>query len=126
MDPKLARTLLVLTGAALVAGFFLPWFDLGFGGGFSGFQIAKTMPSGASFTAMLWLLPIGGIAMMLTAINDSRYARLTAVLVGLALVGYAVVQAVRVFFATAGLGLWFVCVGALAAILVPLLTRAER
>ena len=126
MDPKNARTLLVLTGVALLVGFFLPWFDIGLGGGVSGFSAARRLPTGASFTAMLWFVPLGGLAMIATAVSDLRYARLTSVLVGLALVGYAVVQTVRVFFATTGFGLWLVIVGSLAALLVPLLTRPAR
>lgn len=124
MDRKTARSFLLLTGIALLAGFFLPWFDLGFAG-VSGFQVAKNMPTGMTFTAMLWLVPLGGLAMILTAVNDSRYARLTSVLVGLALIGYAVVKTVHAFFATTGLGLWLVVVGALAAVMIPLLTRPE-
>jgi len=126
MDPKTARTLLVVTGIALLAGFFLPWVDLGYAARISGFEVARHGPSGGLFSTMLWLVPLGGIAMIATAMSNSRYARLTSVLVGLALVGYAVVKTVHAFFATTGLGLWLVIVGALAALLVPLLTRAEH
>lgn len=126
MDPKAARTLLLLTGAALLVGFFLPWVDLGFGPTISGFAVARHAPNGALFQTMLWAIPVGGLAMIVTAATGSRHARLTSVLVGLGLVGYGVVKTVHAFFATTGLGLWLVIIAALAAVAVPLLTRPER
>ncbi|MBI2391679.1 MAG: hypothetical protein HYV09_18970 [Deltaproteobacteria bacterium] len=126
MDPKAARTLLLVTGAALLVGFFLPWVDLGFGPTISGFAVARHAPSGALLQMMLWLVPIGGLAMIVTAATGSRHARLTSVLVGLGLVGYAVVKTVHAFFATTGLGLWLVIAASVGALAVPLLTRPER
>lgn len=126
MDPKTARTLIAATGAALLIGFFLPWVDIGFGPTISGYTVARATNSASVFSSMLWLIPVGGLAMMVSALMGSRHARLLSVLVGLALVGYAVVKTVHAFFATTGFGLWVVIAASLGAILLPLLTRPER
>lgn len=126
MDPKTARTLIALTGAALVIGFFLPWVDIGFGPTISGFSVARAANSASMLSMMLWLIPVGGVAMLVSAVTNSRHARMISVLVGLALVGYSVVKTVHAFFATTGFGLWVVIAASLGAILLPLVTRPER
>ncbi len=126
MNPKTARTLIAASGAALLIGFFLPWVDIGFGPTISGFGVARAANGASMFSAMLWLIPFGGLAMLASALAGSRHARLVSVLVGLSLVGYAVVKTVHAFFATTGLGLWVVIAASLAAIALPLLTRPER
>lgn len=121
MDPKHNRTLIAIAGVALVLGFFLPWISFG-GLGASGWFFARN----SSASAFIWLVPVGGLAMVGTAVTGSRHARLTSAAVGLALVGYAVVKTVYSFFATTGLGLWLVIGAALAALALPLLSRSER
>jgi hypothetical protein len=121
MDPKQSRTFIAVAGLALLAGFFLPWISFG-GLGASGWFFANN----AGSSAFIWLVPVGGLAMFATAITGSRYAKATSAVVGLALVGYAVVKTVHSFFATTGIGLWLVIAAALAALALPLLTRAER
>src|SRR5688500_1891923 len=111
MDPKQNRTFIAVAGLALIAGFFLPWISFG-GLGASGWFFATNGP----WSAFIWLVPVGGLAMFLTAITGSKHARLTSGAVGLALVGYAVVKTVHSFFATTGIGLWLVIAAALAAL----------
>jgi hypothetical protein len=121
MDPKQSRTFIAVTGLALIAGFFLPWISFG-GLGASGWFFA----SHSSASAFIWLIPVGGIAMVATALTGSRYAKVTSAAVGLALVGYAVVKTVHSFFSTTGIGLWLVIAASLAALALPLITRPER
>lgn len=121
MDPKQSRTLISIAGLVLVLGFFLPWLDFG-GLGVSGWYFAKN----SSMSSMIWLIPIGGIAMIATAMTGSRHARLVSAVVGLTLVGYAVVKTVHSFFATTGVGLWMVILAALGALAIPLLSRSEK
>lgn len=121
MEPKQSRTLIAVAGLVLLLGFFLPWISFG-GLGVSGWYFA----SNAGASAFIWLVPVGGMAMLATALTGSRYARATSAVVGLALVGYAVVKTVHSFFATTGIGLWMVILGALAALALPLITRPER
>jgi hypothetical protein len=121
MNPKTARTMIAVTGAALLIGFFLPWIDIGFGPTISGYTVARAGQS----ASMFWLIPLGGIAMLVSALMGSRHARLISAVVGLSLVGYAVVKTVHAFFATTGFGLWVVIAASLGAILLPLLQRRE-
>lgn len=121
MDPKQARTLITIGGLVLVLGFFLPWIDFG-GFGVSGWGIARN----TNMSSLIWLVPVGGLAMLFTSITGSKHARLTSVIVGLGLIGYAVVKTVSSFFATTGIGLWMIIAGALMALAIPLITRAER
>lgn len=120
MDPKKSRTLITIAGLVLVLGFFLPWIDFG-GFGVSGWGIARN----TSMSSLIWLIPVGGLAMLATSLTGSRHARLTSVVVGLGLVGYAVIKTVHSFFATTGIGLWMIIAGALAALAIPLLSRSE-
>lgn len=126
MDPKTTRTLTAIAGAALFLGFFLPWVDIGFGPTISGYTVARASNSASMFSAMMWLIPLGGLAMVATAVTGSKHARMVSVLVGLGLVGYAAVKTVYAFFATTGFGLWVVIAASLGAILLPLLQRREH
>jgi hypothetical protein len=126
MNPKTSRTLIAVAGAALIIGFFLPWVDLGFGPTISGFNVVRAASGGSILHLMLWAIPIGGVAMVATAMTGSRHVRLTSAGVGVALVGYAVVKTVHAFFATTGLGLWLVIIAALAALSLPLISRPDR
>jgi hypothetical protein len=121
MHPKTARSMIAVAGAALLIGFFLPWVDIGFGPTISGYTVARAGHGASTF----WLIPIGGLAMLITALMGSRHARLVSCGVGLSLVGYAVVKTVYAFFATTGFGLWVVIAASLGAILLPLLQRRE-
>lgn len=118
---KNQRTLITIAGAVLVLGFFLPWIDIG-GFGISGWGFARN----TAMSSFIWLVPIGGLAMLITGATGSKHARLTSAVVGASLVGYAVVKTVHSFFATTGIGLWMIIVGALAALAIPLLSRSER
>src|SRR5687767_10041644 len=125
MDLKASRTLIAVTGAALFLGFFLPWVDIGFGPTISGYTVARATNSASMLSLMFWLIPLGGLAMIVTALSGSKHARLVSVLVGLGLVGYATVKTVYAFFATTGFGLWVVIAASLGAVLIPLLQRRE-
>lgn len=126
MHPKTARTMIAVAGAALLIGFFLPWVDVGFGPTISGYTVARAVHSASTFSAMLWLIPLGGLAMLVSSLLGSRHARMISVLVGLGLVGYATIKTVHAFFATTGIGLWVVIAAAVGAILLPLLQRSEH
>lgn len=126
MHPKTTRTMIAVAGAALLLGFFLPWVDIGFGPTISGYTVARAAHSASLFSAMFWLIPLGGLAMLISSLIGSRHARLISCVVGLSLVGYAVVKTVHAFFATTGFGLWVVIAASLGAILVPLLQRRDH
>ncbi|MGZ5968835.1 MAG: hypothetical protein ACXWP4_14280 [Polyangiales bacterium] len=126
MDGKTARSTIALIGLALVVGFFLPWIDMGWGLRVSGMDVVRHGSSGSLFYLMMLLVPIGGLAMVVTAIGGSKYVRLTSAATGLLLVGYGVVKTVHAFFATTGFGLWLVIAASCAALIEPFLARAER
>ncbi|HSU29518.1 MAG TPA: hypothetical protein VLJ68_14120 [Chitinophagaceae bacterium] len=67
MDKK---TLTILLGTALIAGFFLPFFK----GGGSGFDAVFGPLAAKSAEKYIWLLiPISGIVLLLGAINRGNY-----------------------------------------------------
>ncbi len=126
MDEKANRTAIGITGLVLLAGFFLPWIDLGFGLGVSGFTVVKNLGSSSLFHLMMLLVPFGGLAMAVCAAMGSKHTRLVSAVVGLSLVGYGIVKTVHAFFATTGLGLWLVIAASAAALLLPFLLDKRR
>jgi hypothetical protein len=126
MDGKTARSTIALLGIALVAGFFLPWIDMGWGLRVSGMDAVRHGAGGSLFYLMMLVVPIGGAAMAFTALTGSKYVRLVSAVTGLSLVGYGVVKTVHAFFATTGFGLWLVIAASCAALIVPFAARPER
>ncbi len=122
MNPQTGRACLAGLGIALVVAFFLPFF-----GGFSPFQIVRypyyVRTAITGFETALLLMPVGGSLVLGTALGGSRYARVTAFAVGLALVAFGLYVFLRIFFAITGIGLWLGIVGALGALIVPLTFR---
>jgi hypothetical protein len=111
--------LLAVVGAALVVGFFLPWFDAGIVS-VSGWQVVK---SDISFLtkAILVMCPISGALLMLAAFVDGKAASGVGLVAGggtLAYFGYK-------FVSITGVGLWLVLAAAVVAVIWGLATRGS-
>ncbi len=128
MEERTVTKLIGIAGVLLFVGFFLRWFDTG---GFfespSGLDIARE--AGGFDRFALFAIPLGGALMIYGAFKSPMTARRAAFFTGLFLLGYAVFTVARVvlsaFQHVAGLGLWLVALGALAAFVVPLVVKQK-
>jgi len=123
-----ARAGIAISGAGLIAGFFLPWISYG-GFHISAFEMA-TAPGAFSIapfaTVMLCLMPVAGLAMLLSALANAKAMRAISVVTGLGILGYGGYRIASEFIAASGWGLWIVIGAAVAAIAVPLALRAKK
>jgi hypothetical protein len=123
MTRSSARAVIFVSGLALLGGFFFPWLDLGGPFHVSGYDAMRSMQGVTLFRLMMLLVPIGGIAMMLSAAMKSRYARLVSLGTGACLAAFGLYKALDLFFHVTGWGLWIVLAAAVVAVLAPLLVR---
>jgi hypothetical protein len=112
----------IIVGAALVVGFFLPWIDVAGAGGLSGWDIARSGHFSLFTRLIVAIVPIGGTAMVLAGLAGAR-ASGVALGTGAAILGYTTYKVVYVFFKITGLGLWLVLAGAVAALVLGLAFR---
>jgi hypothetical protein len=126
MSRSTVRRAIFLSGLALVVGFFLPWLDLGGPFRASGFDAVWNANGITAFRVMMLMVPIGGLAMMLSAAIQSRYARLISLGTGACLGAFGVYKALELFFRVTGWGLWIVLAAATVAVLAPLLVRPSE
>lgn len=120
---KNANLVVALTGVALTVGFFLPIIDIGGLVRASGWDIV-TSDGLSPWTRLAWLLlPAGGLAMAGAGLTGSKAARGISLGVGVGILGYAAWQTIRVFFATTGVGLWLILVGAIVAVVAGFASR---
>ena len=112
--------LLAVAGAALVVGFFLPWFDSG-GIGISGWGMVRHLPLSFLTKAILVMCPIGGALLALSAFVGGRAASS----VGLAVGGGTLIYFGYKFVSVTGVGLWLVLAAAIVAVIWGLATRGS-
>jgi hypothetical protein len=117
-----------LAGAALVAGFFLPWLDTGLGGSglASGLDMVLKANGLSPLRVVLALVPLAGLALVAAAVKGGALATRTSLIVGLALLGYGTYQVGRSFIEITGLGLWLVIAGTVVAVVAPLVGRGAK
>jgi hypothetical protein len=127
-----ARAGIAVAGAGLVAGFFLPWISADFGVGTfnaSAYQMVThwgAFDAAPFMTIMLVLVPVAGLAMLVTALTNSRLMRPISLLTGLGILGYGTFKLAQALFATSGWGIWIVVAAAVAAVVIPLASHAKK
>jgi hypothetical protein len=105
-----------LIGAALIVGFFLPWFSFGFLHGISGFDMVWHGHGQWLSRLALASTPVLGGVLVAAGVNRSRAAGSLAVLVGTGILGYVAIKIAWGLLMGTGLGLWLVLGGAIAAV----------
>ena len=113
-----AHSALTLVGAALIAGFFLPWFSLGWLEGISGWDLVWHGQGEWLSRLALLACPLLGTTLMVAGLNRSRGAASLGVVIGVGILGYVTVKLAWGLLVGTGLGLWLVLGGAIAAIVV--------
>lgn len=116
MDSKHARLALGLAGIASIVAFFLPFLDVGGLVSASGWSILVGDGVPWSLRLALLALPLGGLALVVTAASGHAKARWVGGLFGLGVYGYLGFQMVRLFLATTGIGLWITLAAAAVAV----------
>jgi hypothetical protein len=121
-----SRGVVVLAGLALIAGFFLPWIDIGGFFQVSGLQMVLH-GEGSSTAARVALaaLPLVGLALIVAAAGNARAARALGFFVGGGILLYFFGSIAWGFLKTTGVGLWLV-LGGSALALVAGLSAARR
>jgi hypothetical protein len=117
------KLLLAIAGAALVAGFFMPWIEIGRLGSASGWQIVKSGQVALVTRLILALCPIGGAALLAAALKNDRRAGTIALGMGLGVLGYVGYKVAQAFLAVTGIGLWIVLAAAVIALGIGLVAR---
>lgn len=110
----LGHHVLAITGAAMVAAFFLPWIDL-LGETLTGFELARDAALGGK-RHLLWLCPLGGAAVALAAVSRASSLRALALVVGGGVVGFVAWQVGGGLIRSLHHGAWMTILGASAAI----------
>ena len=128
MEERTVTRLIGVAGALLFVGFFLRWFDAGrFFDSPSGFDLARAIGGWDRFA--LFAIPLGGAMMIYGAWKNAKTARRAAFFTGLFVLGYAALSVARVvldaFQHVAGVGLWLVAVGAIVALVLPLVVKPK-
>jgi hypothetical protein len=129
MEERTVAKLIGIAGLLMIVGFFTRWFD---GGGFfpsfSGLDVARMTGSWDRYA--LFAIPVGGAFMIYGAFKNPMYARRAAFFTGVFILGYGVYSVARVvldiFQHAAGFGLWLVAIGALIALVLPLIVKQKR
>jgi hypothetical protein len=107
-------------GLALLAGFFLPWIDLGGPLRASGFDAIRGTSGWSFYELVMLFVPIGGALMLGLAAANKPQARGVSMLVGFGLGLYGVYKIVDAFFSVTGWGLWIVILATIVAAFAPL------
>jgi hypothetical protein len=126
MTRTTAHVWLALVGATAVIAFFLPFFDVGGLFAVTGLEIVMNGDISWFTRTLVALVPVGGITIFGAAVTGSRKARPIAGLFGLGVLGYLTYQAIKIFVATTGLGMWLVIAAALAAIVICASSTRQR
>jgi hypothetical protein len=112
---KDSRALRMLGGAAVLAGFFAPWAE------FSMFYSLRKGYSGSGITGdVLWLVPVGGVLGVLSAVKGSKLAFAAGAMVYGSFLLVIGVAAWLVF----GLGAWIALAASTVALVIGVLARA--
>jgi hypothetical protein len=111
-------------GAALLIGFFMPWFDLGMGFQATGWDIVKT--SELSWVTRLAVLacPFVGAALLLAALGATRSVAAFSIGTGCAVLGFTAYKVADAFITVSGTGLWLVLSAGTVALVAGLTSRS--
>lgn len=126
-----ARAMLVISGAGLIAGFFMPWAVLAGGQQTSGFDllIGKAEVLSLIFQPsrpMMLLVPILGVMLVLGGISGHRAYLWVSLAAGLTILGYGFYTLVTVFLQATGVGMWIVVASAFLSLAIGLLALGRR
>lgn len=138
--PRLARSragdiamrgLLILAGAGLIVGFFMPWLTIGTLASISGLGLmvadgeAVAMISG-SHRVLLFAVPLLGAGLIFGGITGHRAAAWLALITGVVVVGDGLLTLIRLFFDTTGAGMWLVILCSLTSLGLGLLAVGRK
>jgi hypothetical protein len=115
-----------LIGLSLVAAFFLPWVTLGPVFGASGLDIVRQESIPGLTRIAVLLAPIAGVVLIVAALSGRKSAANAALVIGAAILIYALIQTLRVILFTTGSGLWITVLAAMVALIVGLVARRAR
>jgi hypothetical protein len=128
MEEKTVAKLIGIAGLVIIVGFLTRWFDAGGVFSFSGLDIARE--TGGWDRYALLAIPVGGAFMIYGALKSPMAARRAGFFTGVGILGYGVFVVVRTvlhaFQHVAGFGLWLVALGALVALVLPLLVKQKN
>ncbi len=126
MEERSVSKLIGFAGVLLVVGFFTQWLR-GWGATVSGLDLARAASGWDRYA--LFIIPVGGAFMIFGALRSPIMARRAAFLTGIGILGYGVFSVARVVLAmfhdAAGYGLWMVFLGAVAAVVLPLVVKTK-
>jgi hypothetical protein len=111
------------SGAALVAGFFLPWISLGGMFKASALDLMRAQRDMGVPSYVLALVPLAGLLLMLLAATGSSRVRLASVLTGVGILGYGFYRLLEMFLTVTGSGMWVVVAAAVVAVIAPLASK---
>jgi hypothetical protein len=111
-------------GAALVAGFFLPFFSQG-GFSISAWGMVRHGMLAWTTAAALIAIPIAGVLLAIAGMSSEKAARTGAVATGVGILGYMFVKMAWEIIAGTGIGLWMI-VGASVVALVAGLAATKK
>lgn len=112
---------MVIGGAAIVAAFFVPWFDFAGLQSASGFTILRKAEVSPAWLAVIGAIPVLGLLVAATAVAGVHAARWLGFGLGLAIIAYGSYRFFQVFFAVTGPGVWLMVCGAIVLVLAALL-----
>ena len=119
-----SRGVILVAGLALIAGFFLPWVDLG--GVFQLSGLNLVMHGDGVFTrAAIALCPLVGGALVIAALGSVKTARALAFFTGGGVLLYFFGHLAWGFLKTTGVGLWLVLGASAIALAVGLAARRD-
>jgi hypothetical protein len=121
-----SKGVLVFAGAALVAGFFLPWVDAGGSFSFSGFDLVLESHQGLFARIVVLMVPLLGASLVVAGLRGGKSAVTTALVTGGAILGYPTYKFIVGFIQTTGVGLWMVLGAAILALVVGLSARTKK
>ncbi len=120
------RIALVVAGAAVLAGFFLPWrIFYWHDSGISGYQLAIHSAYAWYVRVAIGAAPLVGLALLGAGFSGDKRARAAAILGSLGIVGALTAKAVSMLIDSTGLGLWLVAGGAFVALAAGLAARKK-
>jgi hypothetical protein len=117
---------MVLAGVAVAVGFFLPLISVGGLQIASGWDMLWSDRIAFSQKAMVAMYPIGGVALMVTALAGVRSARWFALGLGGLIILWPAYKLFRAFIEVAGSGAFLVLGGGLVALVSGLVANTKK
>ena len=128
MEEKTVAKLIGIAGFLIIVGFFTRWFDAGGIFAFSGLDMAREVGGWDRYA--LLAIPVGGAFMIYGSLKSPMTARRAAFFTGAFVLGYGAFVVIRTvlqaFQHVAGFGLWLVALGALVALVLPLVVKQKQ